>query len=141
MKPQEILPWIARKAGLGHTFPQKRPLSVTVGETPDAPIEVSESSGDAPPAVLAQCETEARKTASAPILEAEVADTPDLENKPATFDDAPDPLSAPVQLDWLWQHQQRMSQLSLNAFQDTCDFWQHAWQNVYPPGKASDKAP
>jgi hypothetical protein len=177
MNPQKILPWIARKTGLGETFlppihSQPQPHAIQTSEVASDTVE-ARAGNDTPPEsalghdTLDMAEPVLPKTlptedlstepdsTSLGLLETKATEKPDSNLAPAnptrvddtSFHDAPaedasDSLRIPLQLDWLWTHQQRMSHLSLSAFQNTCDFWQHAWQGFYPTrqGKTPDKA-
>lgn len=186
MNPQKILPWIARKTGLGDTFlpqtqiqtqipiqPHAIQTSAVAGDTVDAqaaddtPLESAwghETLDMADPVLPKALSTEDLSTEPdstslglpetkatekpdpnlAPVNPARADDTSFLETSfhDAPAEDASDPLRIPLQLDWFWTHQQRLSHLSLSAFQNTCDFWQHTWQGFYPARqeKTPDKA-
>ena len=113
MKSPKILPWIAKKAGISETLALKlwrRALSQA--EYLTSKTEGSEYWGLAVERFLG-------------LVEEEVGTSPAYTLKPAP------------RLTWLFQHQTRMSLLSLMAAQNAYRFWQNAWENSYLQKKAA----
>jgi hypothetical protein len=113
MKAPKILPWIARKAGISDELALKlwrRALSES--EYLCGKAEGSEYWGLCVERFLS-------------IVENEVG-------SPPTYSLTPAP-----RLSWMWQHQTRMSLLSLMAAQNTYRVWQETWGNTYPAKKAA----
>jgi hypothetical protein len=164
MNPQKILPWLTRKlrsgaveaspcADYGESVASgSRPLP----EAPEIPAIVA--SGAPREAIVPRILDDALES-SIPRLASDMAKAPAIElregadmvppetgatvSPPADSEvdagSGADILSAPPQLDWVWQHQRRMSQLSLTAVQESCDFWRQVWQGFYPSRNISDK--
>lgn len=113
MNAPKILPWIARKAGISDELALKlwrRALSEAEYLTGKA--EGSNYWGLAIERFLS-------------IVDDEVGASPAYSLTPAPH------------LSWVWHHQTRMSLLSLMAAQNTYNYWQHAWENIYPEKKVA----
>lgn len=113
MKAPKILPWIARKAGLSDALALKlwrRALS-------EAEYLTGQSTGSEYWGLSVE-----RFLA---LVEDEVGTPPIYTLTPAP------------RLSWLFQHQARMSLLSLMAAQNTYRFWQTAWEGLYLQKKAA----
>lgn len=111
MNAPKILPWIARKAGISDELALKlwrRALSEAEFLTGQA--EGSAYWGLAVERFLI-------------IVEDEVGASPSYGLTPAP------------RISWMWQHQTRLSLLSLMAAQNTYRFWQNTWENMVPPQK------
>lgn len=103
MKAPKILPWIARKAGISDELALKLWRRATSeAEHLTGKSEGSEYWGLAIERFLS-------------IVENEVGRTPSYSLTPAP------------RLTWMWQHQTRISLLSLMAAQNTYRFWQNTW--------------
>ena len=103
MKAPKILPWIARKAGISDELALKLwRRAISEAEHRTGKCEGSEYWGLAIERFLS-------------IVENEVGSTPTYSLTPAP------------RLSWMWQHQTRMSLLSMMAAQNAYQFWQNAW--------------
>ena len=113
MNAPKILPWIARKAGISDELALKlwrRALS-------EAEYLTGKSDGSAYWGLTVE-----RFLA---IVEDEVGGTPEYSLTPAP------------RLSWMWQHQTRMSLLSLMAAQNTYRYWQTTWDSMVNQTKAA----
>jgi len=113
MNAPKILPWIARKAGISDELALKlwrRALSEA--EYLAGKAEGSEYWGLAIDRFLA-------------IVEDEVGCSPEYQLTPAP------------RMSWMWQHQTRMSLLSLMAAQNAYRYWQNTWENMAAEKKAA----
>lgn len=103
MKAPKILPWIARKAGISDELALKLwRRAISEAEHLTGKSEGSEYWGLAVERFLS-------------IVENEVGSTPSYSLTPAP------------RLSWMWQHQTRISLLSLMAAQNAYQFWQNTW--------------
>ena len=113
MQAPKILPWIAKKAGISEELALKlwrRALSEA--ELITGKPEGSDYWGLAVKRCLS-------------IVEEEVGCTPSYG------------LTQAPRLSWMWQHQTRMSLLSMIAAQNTYRLWQSNWENLNPLKKAA----
>ena len=113
MKAPKLLPWIAKKAGISEELALKiwrRALSEAEYLTGKA--DGAEYWGLCIERFLG-------------LIEDEVGNTPSYTLKPAP------------RLAWMFQHQNRMSLLSLIAAQNTYRFWQNTWENSYMQNRAA----
>ena len=113
MQAPKILPWIAKKAGISEELALKlwrRALSEA--ELITGKAQGSDYWGLAVKRFLS-------------IVEEEVGCAPSYG------------LTQAPRLSWMWQHQTRMSLLSLMAAQNTYRVWQETWGNPYPAKKAA----
>ena len=113
MKAPKILPWIARKAGLSDALALKlwrRALS-------EAEYLTGQSDGSEYWGLTIE--------RFLTLVENEVGAPPVYTLTPAPC------------LSWLFQHQTRMSLLSLMAAQNTYRFWQTTWEDFYAHKKAA----
>lgn len=113
MKAPKILPWIAKKAGISEELALKLWRRATSeAEHLTGKHEGSEYWGLAVERFLS-------------IVENEVG-------SPPTYG-----LTQAPRLSWMWQHQTRMSLLSMIAAQNTYRLWQSNWENLNPLKKAA----
>lgn len=113
MNAPKILPWIARKAGISDELALKlwrRALS-------EAEFLAGKSEGSAYWGLTID-----RFLA---IVENEVGCSPEYQLTPAP------------RISWMWQHQSRMSLLSLKAAQNAYRYWQNTWENMAVEKKAA----
>jgi hypothetical protein len=105
MKAPKLLPWIARKAGISDELALKLwRRAISEAEQLTGQDTGTEYSGVLINRFLS-------------IVESEIGRAPTYGLKPAP------------RLSWLWQHQTRMSLLSLMAAQNAYRFWQNTWGN------------
>lgn len=110
MKAPKILPWCAKKAGISEELTLKL---------------WRRAAGEA--------EQLAGKAEGSEYWGLAVERFLDLVAEESTLRPEVSNLTPAPQLDWVWRHQTRMSQLSLMAAQNTYHFWQNAWQKLYLP--------
>lgn len=113
MKAPKILPWVARKAGLSEQLALKLwRRAASEAEYLTGRANGSEYYGLAVERFLS-------------LVEDEAGTTPQYN------------LTLAPRLSWFFQHQNRVSMLSLLAAQNTYRFWQSAWENLYPQKNAA----
>jgi hypothetical protein len=105
MKAPKLLPWIARKAGIGDELALKL-WRRAAGESEE---------------LVGCCDT-------ADYYRLAMERFIDLVEAESEAHHVPQALEIP-RIGWLWRHQNRMSQLGLLAARNTCRFWQTSWQN------------
>lgn len=104
----KILPWIARKAGISEELALKLwRRAASEAEFLSGRSDGPEYAGLAMERLLA-------------LVEDEVGYTPEYNMVPAS------------RVAWMWQHQSRLSMLSLTAAQTTCQAWMSAWAQCAP---------
>lgn len=113
MQSPKILPWIARKAGISDELALKLwRRAASEAEYLTGKSDGSEYWGLTVERFLA-------------LVEDEVGGTPAYNLKPAP------------RLSWMFQHQTRMSLLSLMAAQNAYRYWQNTWESSYLAKKAA----
>lgn len=113
MKAPKILPWIARKAGISDELALKLwRRAISEAEYLTGKAEGSAYWGLAIERFLS-------------IVEDEVGCSPQYS------------LTAAPRMSWMWNHQTRMSLLSMMAAENTYRFWQNTWGSIYPEKKAA----
>ncbi len=113
LKAPKILPWIAKKAGISEALALKlwrRAIS-------EAEYLTGKADGSAYWSLAVE-----RFLA---IVEDEVGCSPQYN------------LTAAPRMTWMWNHQTRMSMLSLMAAENTYRFWQNTWGSMYSEKKAA----
>lgn len=107
MNAPMILPWIAKKAGISEALALKLwRRAVSEAEYLTNKTEGSEFCGLAVERFLG-------------LVEDEVGSTPEYNS-----------LTPAPRISWMWQHQSRMSLLSLMAAQNAYRFWQNTWDHL-----------
>jgi len=114
MKAPQILPWIAKRAGISEQLALKL-WRRAIGE---AQLLTGNREG----AEFHRCSVDRFLS-----LVADEADAAPQNNQ----------LTPAPRLTWMWRHQSRISLLSLMAAQNTYRFWQNTMSNIYSPRKAA----